>query len=166
MLLIACSAQSMISFRAFYIVPLSLVSTASSASKTCVQTLSISSCLSEGKGLFIANNSTMGCSLPITRTIKFPLPGFSLLISTLALLPIAFAILLALVLNAPHCLQCSIDTTFLSLLENSFVEAGFENSSISVDFVFTTLLSTFFLAGNRFDDDRVPFAMITTNTIL
>lgn len=55
---------------------------------------------------------TIGSSIPSMVTTKLPLPGFSLLISTRARSPIALAILLDRVLNAPHCLQASTVTTF------------------------------------------------------
>ena len=61
----------------------------------------------------MARSSITGSSIPDTRTTKLPFPGFSLLISTVALVPTAFSILRARDLNAPHCLQASTVTTVL-----------------------------------------------------
>uniref|UniRef100_A0A7S0GGF0 Uncharacterized protein n=1 Tax=Proboscia inermis TaxID=420281 RepID=A0A7S0GGF0_9STRA len=58
----------------------------------------------------------MGSSNPFIRTTKFPLPGLSLLISTVALLPIALWIFSARLLNAFHCLHASMTTTFSALV--------------------------------------------------
>mmetsp|Transcript_3905 Transcript_3905/g.7769 ORF Transcript_3905/g.7769 Transcript_3905/m.7769 type:complete len:215 (-) Transcript_3905:32-676(-) len=89
---------------------------------TLLQTSSMSSVLSGGKGRFMASSSTI--VFPSTLTTKFPFPGFSLLISTTAASPTSLAILLARVLKAPHCLQASTLTVFLSPLA-----AGLASSS-------------------------------------
>ena len=62
----------------------------SRAARTLALTSSISSALSGGNGRFKPISSTIGSSTPDTLTTKFPLPGFSALISTLALDPTAF----------------------------------------------------------------------------
>eukprot|EP00751_Fragilariopsis_kerguelensis_P041687 CAMPEP_0171022710 /NCGR_PEP_ID=MMETSP0736-20130129/31625_1 /TAXON_ID=186038 /ORGANISM="Fragilariopsis kerguelensis, Strain L26-C5" /LENGTH=120 /DNA_ID=CAMNT_0011461659 /DNA_START=539 /DNA_END=901 /DNA_ORIENTATION=- len=58
----------------------------------------------------------MGSLMPSIVTTKLPFPGFCLLISTMARSPSAMTILLARVLNAPHCLQASTVTIFFLLL--------------------------------------------------
>lgn len=83
--------------------------------------------------------------VPSTLTTKFPRPGFSLLISTLALSPTALAILLARVLNAPHCLQASIVTTLLvpEVLLSSALAAGLlSSSSLSASALESSFLSS------------------------
>lgn len=97
----------------------------------------------------------MGSSTPETRTTKFPRPGFSGLISTLALDPTAFSILPALVLNAPHCLQASIVTTLPPAAAAFFLAAA----------GFLALVADFFFAGEApvflpAADERVVFAMV------
>jgi len=86
----------------------------------------MSNALRGGKGRFILKSSITGSSLVETRTTKLPRPGFSLLISTTALSPTALAILLARVLNAPHCLQASMITlrAVASLEAAAFLAAG------------------------------------------
>jgi len=73
---------------------------------------SMSRALRAGNGRFRPRRETIGSSIPSMVTTKLPLPGFSLLISTIALSPTALAILLDRDLNAPHCLQASTVTTF------------------------------------------------------
>lgn len=90
------------------------------AARTLATTSSISSALRAENGLDIPRSSTIGSAFPETRTIKFPLPGFSLLISTVAFDLTAVSILLARDLNAPHCLQASIDTMSPAVSESFF----------------------------------------------
>ena len=104
------------------------------------------------------SSSMMGSSTPETRTTKFPRPGFSGLISTLALEPTAFWILPALVLNAPHCLQASIVTTLppaaFFLAAAGDLAAGF--LALVADFFFAGEAPVFLPAA----DERVVFAMV------
>lgn len=72
------------------------------------------------------------------------------------MLPTAFAMLLARVLNAPHCLQASIETTtpaFCGVVEEIFLATGF--------FALTGAAS-FFLGGDLTDlvEVRVARAMV------
>ena len=104
----------------------------------------------------------MGSSTPETRTTKFPRPGFSGLISTLALEPTAFWILPALVLNAPHCLQASIVTTLPPAAAAFFLAVAGDLAA-----GFLALVADFFFAGEApvflpAADERVVFAMVTS----
>lgn len=75
---------------------------------------SISNAFNAEKGRFIPSNSRIGSSLPSNLTTKFPLPGFSLLITTSTAAPCwarYFCIFPARVLNTDHCLQASMDRT-------------------------------------------------------
>ena len=113
----------------------------------------MSNALRGGKGRFIFSNSTTGSPLVETRTTKLPRPGFSLLISTTALSPTALAILLARVLNAPHCLQASMTTRrAVPFLEAAaaFLAAGV--GSLGADFLGGPFLATdfFFATGTSF----------------
>ena len=77
----------------------------SNASTTSFPTSSMSSALRLLNGRFMPTNSRTGSSLPSTRTMKFPRPGFSLLISTVAPQSFSeryFAMPAALRLNTPH----------------------------------------------------------------
>ncbi len=139
---------------------------------------SISRALRAGKGLFNPCKSTIGSSTPLTLTMKFPLPGFSLLISTFAFEPTPFVILAARVRNAPQDLQCSMVTTFPTKGD----EAEAEVVSIAASDVFSAsttffrgffaiffLVTVGFLTGSSTDfppaacflaDDLVTLAMI------
>ena len=78
------------------------------ASMTNLPISSISNALKSLKGRFIPVNSSTGSSTPSTRTMKFPFPGFVLLMSTVAAHPLSeryATILLALLLNMPHLQQ-------------------------------------------------------------
>ena len=80
-------------------------SSSSKASITNLPISSISKAFKSRKGLLLPNNSNTGSSFPLTRTMKLPLPGFSLLISTLASQSFSaryLAILFARVLNTDH----------------------------------------------------------------
>ncbi len=62
------------------------------------------------------NNSRIGSSSPSNLTTKFPLPGFSLFITTSTAAPCCaryFCIFPARVLNTDHCLHASMDRTLL-----------------------------------------------------
>ena len=72
---------------------------------------------------------------------------FSLLISTRARSPTALAILLARVLNAPHCLQASTTTTFLDDPVDLDTGAFFEAAAAAGDFFFLALVAAAFLGG-------------------
>uniref|UniRef100_A0A7S2HXY6 Uncharacterized protein n=1 Tax=Helicotheca tamesis TaxID=374047 RepID=A0A7S2HXY6_9STRA len=85
----------------------------------------------------------IGSSRPLTRTTKLPLPGFSALITTLAFLPTAFWILLARVLNAPHCLHASMVTVLLLLL-SAVASLSDESLATAADLAF---FSGFFFAA-------------------
>ena len=76
-------------------------------------TLSMSRAFNAEKGRAIRVKQTIGFSTPLTRTIKFPFPGFSLLTSTMAKFPTALTIAFVLVLKADHCLHAST-STFIS----------------------------------------------------
>lgn len=118
----------------------------------------MSRALRGGNGRLSPSSSMMGSSTPETRTTKFPRPGFSGLISTLALEPTAFWILPALVLNAPHCLQASIVTTLppaaFFLAAAGDLAAGF--LALVADFFFAGEAPVFLPAA----DERVVFAMV------
>ena len=85
-----------------------LIYSSPNASMTNLPISSISNALKSLKGRFIPVNSSTGSSTPSTRTMKFPFPGFVLLISTVAAHPLSeryATILLALLLNMPHLQQ-------------------------------------------------------------
>ena len=94
---------------------------------------SISNAFNAAKGRFIPNNSRMGSSLPSNLTTKFPLPGFSLLITTSTAAPCCaryFCIFPARVLNTDHCLHASIERTLppvaaaTALADAAFLDAA------------------------------------------
>ncbi|KAL7561582.1 hypothetical protein ACA910_004175 [Epithemia clementina (nom. ined.)] len=88
--------------------------------------------LSSGNGRCMASSSTNGSSFPSMRTTKFPSPGSVALISTRALSPTTSAILVARVLNsAPHCLQASMETSFLIIPLPSSVSGTFVLSGLT-----------------------------------
>lgn len=91
------------------------VTYSSIAFKTCSINSSISKAFNGAKGRFMASNATTVS--PLTRTTKFPRPGFSGFTVTVALLPMALTIALARVLNADHCLQASIITSAAPLVD-------------------------------------------------
>eukprot|EP00567_Pseudictyota_dubia_P005512 CAMPEP_0197440464 /NCGR_PEP_ID=MMETSP1175-20131217/6973_1 /TAXON_ID=1003142 /ORGANISM="Triceratium dubium, Strain CCMP147" /LENGTH=207 /DNA_ID=CAMNT_0042970571 /DNA_START=161 /DNA_END=781 /DNA_ORIENTATION=+ len=134
------------------------------ASFTCSMTSSISRPFREGKGRFIPTSSTMGSSRPDTRTTKFPLPGFSLLISTTASEATAFCIFAARVLNAPHCLHASIVTTFFPVASATEEAAGSPEAVASFLAAFFFAVAAFFAGASAFFafDDRVTRPMIPT----
>lgn len=74
----------------------------------------MSSAFNFGNGLIKPLSSTIGSSTPTTLTMKLPLPGFSLLISTIAFDPTPFWIFKDRVLNAFQDLQASIRTFLLA----------------------------------------------------
>lgn len=74
----------------------------------------MSSAFNFGNGLVKPLSSTIGSSTPTTLTMKLPLPGFSLLISTIAFDPTPFWIFKDRVLNAFQDLQASIRTFLLA----------------------------------------------------
>jgi len=74
----------------------------------------MSSAFNFGNGLVKPLSSTIGSSTPTTLTMKLPLPGFSLLISTIAFDPTSFWIFKDRVLNAFQDLQASIRTFLLA----------------------------------------------------
>ena len=91
-----------------YLLPIA----SSTASTTCSTTRSMSRALRAGNGRLKPRRSTT--ARPFTATTKFPLAGLSLLTSTTAFgrrWRRAASILAALVLNAPHDLHASIDTS-------------------------------------------------------
>lgn len=72
---------------------------------------------------------------------------FSLLISTRARSPTAFAILLARVLNAPHCLHASTVTVGFPLVAFAFGAAATFFVAAGAFFVLALVAATFFLGG-------------------
>jgi len=78
-------------------------------------------------------------------TTKLPFPGFSLLTSTRARSPTALAILLARLLNAPHCLQASTVTTFFD--DEAVFETAFGFASVTAD-ILLALVAAAFLGGD------------------
>jgi hypothetical protein len=79
-------------------------------------TSSMSSAFNGGNGRFMANSSTTGAP-SLTRMTKFPRPGGTGLITTVALPPAsACTTLFARVLNADHCLQASMVTEMLPVV--------------------------------------------------
>jgi len=77
---------------------------------------------------------------------KFPLPGFSLLISTIALDPTAFWILEALVLNAPQDLHASTKTIF-SVMLSALVLDIFAISTLPTEAAFLIVALAFVAAA-------------------
>ena len=74
------------------------------------------------------NNSRIGSSLPSNLTTKFPLPGFSLLITTSTAAPCCaryFCIFPARVLNTDHCLHASMDRTLPPAAAATSADAAF-----------------------------------------
>eukprot|EP00525_Craspedostauros_australis_P011008 CAMPEP_0198121926 /NCGR_PEP_ID=MMETSP1442-20131203/33433_1 /TAXON_ID= /ORGANISM="Craspedostauros australis, Strain CCMP3328" /LENGTH=178 /DNA_ID=CAMNT_0043780827 /DNA_START=381 /DNA_END=913 /DNA_ORIENTATION=- len=112
--------------------PARIYAEASMASITCWLTSSISNALSGGNGRLRPSSSMTGSSTPLTRTTKLPLPGFSGLTSTEAMVPTALTILFARVLNADHCLHASMVTTIEEPALLCFLEAELLVSVVAV----------------------------------
>jgi len=89
------------------------------------------------------NNSRMGSSFPSNLTTKFPLPGFSLLITTSTAAPCCaryFCILPARVLNTDHCLHASMERTLPPVAV----------ATAAADAAFLDAAAGFFAAGDFF----------------
>jgi hypothetical protein len=89
-------------------------------------------------GLAIPRSSTIGSE---TRTTKFPFPGFSFLISTVAFDFTAVSIFVARDLNAPHCLQASMVT-----IRPPEDPALVEDTKVAAESLFDTALTLLFTA--------------------
>ena len=123
---------------------------------------SISNAFNAAKGRFIPNNSKMGSSLPSNLTTKFPLPGFSLLITTSTAAPCCaryFCILPARVLNTDHCLHASIERTLPPVAAAAAAADTFLGDAFFAAGDFLALVASAFVAFLALDVPLV-FAMV------
>lgn len=122
----------------------------------------MSSAFNFGNGLVKPLSSTIGSSTPTTLTMKLPLPGFSLLISTIAFDPTPFWIFKDRVLNAFQDLQASIRTTF-STRDAAFLLAGAFLLMVSFFFAATV----FFLVSDlSFSWEAILLALVEERELL
>lgn len=123
---------------------------------------SISNAFNAAKGRFIPSNSRMGSSLPSNLTTKFPLPGFSLLITTSTAAPCCaryFCILPARVLNTDHCLHASIERTLPPVAAATAAADAFLGDAFFAAGDFFALVASAFVAFLALDVPLV-FAMV------
>ena len=126
---------------------------------------SISNAFKVEKGRFMPNNSRIGSSLPSNLTTKFPLPGFSLLITTSTPAPCCaryFCIFPARVLNTDHCLHASMDRTLppvaAATVDAAFLDAAAGFFAFAAGDFFAFVASAF--VALALDDAPLVFAIV------